>query len=101
MKIDATGFTPEWAWGHTEEEFIKEFSAEPMGHVFPDAADKPAKLREAYQLLQQGKPADFKMPKAAIPATVIDAGKSTGETKAQPASSTAGANGAGSNVAKS
>lgn len=55
MIIDGVGFNQEWAWGKTEAEFVNEFKG--MDHIFPEAKDKVGKLKEAYGLLQQGKPA--------------------------------------------
>jgi hypothetical protein len=64
MKIDETSFNQQWAWGKTQEEFVNEFKD--MDHIFPDAPDKVAKLKEAHTILQQGKPADFKAPKTSL-----------------------------------
>jgi len=72
MKIDGHSFNQEWAWGKTQDEFVSEFKD--MEHIFPEVADKPAKLKEVYALLQQGKPVDFKAPKA----PVVKAAEETG-----------------------
>lgn len=58
MIIDGISFNQQWAWGKTEAEFVNEFKG--MDHIFPEAKDKAAKLKEAYGLLQQGKPAEQK-----------------------------------------
>ena len=64
MKIDGIGFNQEWAWAHTEDQFVNEFKG--MAHIFQESADKVAKLKEAYGLLQQGKPKDYVAPKGPI-----------------------------------
>ena len=84
MKIDGPSFDQQWSWGKTEAEFVKEFIG--MEHIYPDADDKAAKLKEVYAQLQHGKPADFKMPKpvvvASTPGSAAPAGKPSGATAA-------------------
>jgi hypothetical protein len=50
MKIDGVGFNHEWARTKTETEFVDEFKG--VAHIYPNAKDKIAKLKEAYALLK-------------------------------------------------
>lgn len=67
MIIDGISFNQQWSWTKTETEFVNEFKG--MEHIFPDVKDKPAKLKEAYALLQQGKPVDAPVAKATVATT--------------------------------
>ena len=49
MKIDNTDFNQGWAKTKTEAQFVAEFIH--MDHVFPEAADKTQKLKDAYRML--------------------------------------------------
>jgi len=49
MKIDGVGFNHGWAKTKTEDEFVKELKDH--AHIYPDAKDKVAKLKEVHALL--------------------------------------------------
>jgi hypothetical protein len=53
MQIDGIGFNPDWAKKKSEDDFVAEFTAEHMEHIYPDLPkeEKEQALRKAHQVL--------------------------------------------------
>ena len=72
MNIDGVSINHKWVASKTEAEFIKEFSGPGYAHLFPEAQDRKAKLKEVYSLCKEKVAADLK---AVAPETKTEAEK--------------------------
>lgn len=66
MKVDGQDFNHEWAKSKSEADFVKEFSTPNMGHIYPDAKDKAAKLKEVHAVLLKAPLESESKPKTPI-----------------------------------
>lgn len=76
ITVDGHSFLTEWAWAHTEQQFIDEFKG--MDHIFPETDNKTAKLKEAYAMILAEKPKDWVAPKALKAVPSAPASSATG-----------------------